>query len=69
MLVKNYADYRESIFEVIFQRSNAHILLEVAKKLAKDCAQPLYESYLTKEFKVDRNSPLISFLKRYLITF
>lgn len=69
MLVKNYVDFRESIFEVIFQKSNAQILLDVAKRLAKDEAQHLYETYLTKDFRVDRNSALVTFLKRYLVTF
>ncbi len=45
------------------------MLLEVAKRLAKNVAQQLYESYLTKQCSLDRRSPLSAFLKRYLITF
>jgi hypothetical protein len=47
MLIRNYTHQRESIFEVIFQRSNSGILLEIARKLAKDLAHPLYEAYIT----------------------
>lgn len=41
----------------------------MAIRLAKNCANPLYETYLTKNFKIDRNSALITFVKRYLVMF
>jgi hypothetical protein len=69
MLVRTYADHRDSIYEIIFQPGNARVLLEVAKRLAKNCAQQLYENYLTRQCSLDRQSPLVSFLKRYLVTF
>jgi hypothetical protein len=48
MMLKDYAGHRDSIFEIMFQRSNVGSLLEMGIKIAKECAQSLYESYLTK---------------------
>lgn len=66
MLLKHYPDHRESIFEIIFQRSNPGHLLAVGLKIARDCSSALYESYLTREFRLDRSSLLVGFLKRYV---
>lgn len=42
MLIRTYSDHRDSIYEVLFQTGNARVLLDVAKRLGKNCAHQLY---------------------------
>lgn len=54
---------------MIFQGSAGSFLQELGAKLANEFAKPLYDSYITKAFKIDNNNPLPNFLKKMVCLF